>query len=203
MTISYPLSLPENVGITQVKFSQSNAVAISESPWTYYSQTQVHPGQRWIAEISLPVMTRDQAELWQCFLLSLNGIAGSFLLGDHLQPEPRGNWSGIPAVNGANQRGTSINLKGFVPGATVQPGDRFQIGYRLYKYIGMTTAVADGSGNLTLDIFPRLRESPADGSGVITEGPKGLFRLADNQAEIYNSVAMEYYQISISCVEAL
>lgn len=203
MAISYPLAMPTYPGVTRVSFSQVNAVATSESPWTYASQTQVHQGQKWQAEFTLPVMACEHAEQWMCFLLQLNGTAGSFMLGDPLQTAPRGNWSGAPVVNGSGQKGNSINIRGLIPGATIAPGDCFQIGNRLYKYICMNTVAADGSGQATLDIFPRLRESPADGTGIIAIAPKGLFRLSSNDTEIYSSHQMEYYEVGISAVEAL
>lgn len=203
MTISYPLTMPTEPGVTRVRLFQSAAVAINESPWTFASQIQVHPGQRWGAEVTLPIMTRPQAEQWQCFLLQLNGMAGTFYLGDPLHTEPRGNWAGNPLVNGASQTGQVLNLNGFVPGATVEPGDHFQVGLRLYKYIGTSTAVADGSGQVSLDIWPRLRESPSNGQSLITFAPKGLFRLASNEYDIFSSHAMEYYEISFSAIEAL
>lgn len=203
MTISYPLTMPTDPGLTRLRLYQTAAIAMNESPWTFASQIQVHPGQRWGAEFTLPVMTRDQAELWQVFLLQLNGMSGTFYLGDPIHDEPRGNWAGIPVVNGASQQGQSLNLKGLVAGATIQPGDHFQIGLRLYKYIGSTTAVADGSGNVTLDIWPRLRESPSDGQALVTQAPQGIFRLSANEYDIFSSHQMEYYEISFSAIEAL
>lgn len=203
MTISYPITLPTSPGITRVRFRRNIAVAISESPWTYFSQVQEHPGQKWGAEFTLPVMAREEAELWQCSLLQLNGMAGTFYLSDPLSPEPRGNWAGLPVVNGAGQTGQTLAIEGLVPGATIAPGDLFQVGQRLYKYIGVVDAVADGSGQVTIDIWPRLRESPADGEGIITQSPAGLFRLASNDDDIYSSNAMEYYEISLTAVEAL
>jgi hypothetical protein len=203
MAISYPLTMPSYPGVTRVTFSQVNAVAISESPWTFSSQTQVHQGQKWQAEFTLPVMAREHAEQWMCFLLQLNGTAGTFMLGDPLQTFPRGNWSGVPVVNGGGQRGNSLAIRGFAAGATIEPGDMFQIGVRLYKYIGTTAVAANGSGQATIDIFPRLREIPADGTGIITITPKGLFRLSSNDIEIYSSHQMEYYEVGVSAVEAL
>ena len=82
MTISYPLSTPTNIGIANITLSAENAVAISQSPFTYQQQVVAHPGQRWAASISLPPMKRPDAEYWVAFLLSLKGQIGTFLLGD-------------------------------------------------------------------------------------------------------------------------
>jgi hypothetical protein len=203
MAISYPLNMPTSPGIVSVTMSQSSAVSISESPWSYASEVQVHAGQRWIAQVTLPVMDRAEAEAWQCFLLRLNGMAGTFYLGDFLAPEPRGNWSGNPLVDGANQSGQVLNLKGLAVGATIETGDYFQIGQRLYKNISESTVVADGSGECSLDIFPRLRESPSDGQSIITYAPKGLFRMAENNYDIYSNYSFTYYEVSFSAIEAV
>jgi hypothetical protein len=82
MTISYPLNTPTNIGIANITLSAENAVAISQSPFTYQQQVVAHPGQRWAASISLPPMKRQDAESWVAFLLSLKGQVGTFLLGD-------------------------------------------------------------------------------------------------------------------------
>lgn len=203
MTISYPLNMPAGPGVVRVRLYKETAVAISESPWTFASQVQVHPGQKWGAEITLPIMAREDAEPWQVFLLQLNGRAGTFFLGDPFATSPRGTWLGTPLVKGGSQTGQTLTIDGLTTGATIEPGDLFQIGQRLYKYIGSSTATADGSGELTLDIWPRLRESPSDNASIITENPVGLFRLASNEYDIYNSSAMEYMEVSLSAIEAL
>lgn len=82
MTISYPLNTPTNIGIANIVLSAENAVAISQSPFTFQQQVVVHPGQRWAASVSLPPMRRQDAEYWIAFLLSLKGQSGTFLLGD-------------------------------------------------------------------------------------------------------------------------
>lgn len=82
MTISYPLNTPTNIGIANIVLSAENAVAISQSPFTFQQQVVVHPGQRWAASVSLPPMKRQDAEYWIAFLLSLKGQSGTFLLGD-------------------------------------------------------------------------------------------------------------------------
>jgi len=82
MDLSSPLNTPTNIGIANITLSAENAVAISQSPFTYQQQVVVHPGQRWAASISLPPMKRQDAEYWIAFLLSLKGQIGTFLLGD-------------------------------------------------------------------------------------------------------------------------
>ena len=82
MPISYPLNTPTNIGIANITLSAENAVALSQSPFTFQQQVVAHPGQRWAASVSLPPMKRQDAEYWIAFLLSLKGQVGTFLLGD-------------------------------------------------------------------------------------------------------------------------
>src|SRR5690606_29710551 len=96
---------------------------------------------------------------------------------------PQGTWAGAPVVNGGDQTGLELEIDGLDEGATIKAGDYFQIGSgstaRLYKVLVDVTA--DSSGEVTLDIWPRLRESPADNAPLVTSTPKGLFRLASNE----------------------
>jgi hypothetical protein len=85
MAISYPLALPTVTGIRSVDIRAVNAVAYSQSPFTFIGQAHAYQGQMWQAEITLPAMNRSTAETWIAFLLSLRGQFGTFLLGD-----PRG-----------------------------------------------------------------------------------------------------------------
>lgn len=91
MAISYPLSLPTSIGIANITLTANNAVAISESPFTYQQQIVAHPGQRWSATVSVPPLRREYVEPWVAMLLSLKGQVGTFLLGDPNGATPRGS----------------------------------------------------------------------------------------------------------------
>jgi hypothetical protein len=71
-------------------------------------------------------------------------------------------------------------MSGFTAGATVLRGDYFQHGSgadaRLYCI--RTDGTADGSGELQMEIWPRLRTSPADLDTLTTTSPQGVFELA-------------------------
>lgn len=96
MAITYPLNTPTNIGIANITLMAENAVAVSQSPFTFAQQIVAHPGQRWAASISLPPMKRQDAENWIAFLLSLKGQVGTFLLGD---------------PNAVNHQGTALKNK--------------------------------------------------------------------------------------------
>lgn len=204
MTISFPLSLPSVGGIRQITFRPLSMVGLSESPFTFEQQAYVHQGERWAADVVLSGMNRANAEEWIGFLLALNGREGYFLLGDPAGTAARGTWAGgSPLVNGAGQTGKTLAVDGLSAGATTKAGDWLQLGSgssaRLHKISQGGTA--NGSGQLTLDIWPRLRASPADNDAVTIASPQGVFRLASNERAW--TIEDLRYGMSFSCVEKL
>ena len=203
MTISYPLSLPTNVSFKRLTLTTDSQVAMQQSAFTGQTQVFVHQGEVWFAEVTLPDMARANAEEWIAFLLKLNGPQGTFYLGDPLGKTARGSVSGTPRVNGGSQTGRSLVTDGWSTNASgvLLAGDYIQLGQRLHKVL--SDVDADGSGNATLDIWPRIRESPADNDTIITSSPKGIFRLVDKNVEIFGSDENQVYSIGFAAREAL
>jgi hypothetical protein len=208
MAISYPLNTPTNIGIANITLMAENAVAISQSPFTFQQQIVAHPGQRWAASISLPPMRRVDAENWVAFLLSLKGQVGTFLLGDPNCFNAQGSartTPGTPLVNGASQTGDTLTIDGLPTSVTgyLLPGDYIQLGSgsaaQLYKVL---TQVDTSGGAATLDIWPNLRSSPADNAAVVVANTKGKFRLKDNITQ-WNINEISSYGITFDCVEAI
>lgn len=175
------------------------------SPFSFSQQVYVHQGDRWEADVVLEPMKRADAEPWVAWALSLNGREGTFLLGpDPINTTPRGTWAGTPLVNGASQTGKTLVVDGFGASATVKAGDWFQLGSasgaQLYKVVQDGTA--SGGGALSIEIWPRLRTSPADNAPLTSTSPKGVFRLARNQSEWSLELA-QIYGLQFSALEAL
>jgi hypothetical protein len=92
-----------------------------------------------------------------------------------------------PRVNGGSQTGKSLNVIMSDTGAQANTllmlkGDYIQLGtgtaQRAYKLLNDITT--DGSQNATMDLFPRLRESPAANTPIYWYDARGNFRLQDN-----------------------
>lgn len=190
MTISYPLSTPTDIGIANIELRAQNAVAISQSPFTYATQTHSYSGQMWQATVTIPPVRRDLAEPWIAFLLSLKGPTGTFLLGDPNCKTPRGSGlvstNGVEAdnaaVSGANSTNDStIYVDGFTPTETgvLLPGDYIQLGTgssaTLHKVL--TQVDSDTNGAAEIDIWPSLRRDLVDNEAVTITDTVGLFRL--------------------------
>jgi hypothetical protein len=205
MAITYPLSLPTITGIANIVMTARNSVAVATSPFTLTTQVMQHQGSRWEASVTLPPMKRASAEEWIAFLISLNGAYGTFLLGDPMGATARGSAStaaGTPLVNGGSQTGSTLNIDGAPNNATgyLKAGDYIQVGTNLYKVLA--DANSNGSGQVSLDIWPSLRSSPADNAAVVVASAKGLFRLSSSDASFSIDNA-SVYGINFSAVEAI
>ena len=194
MAIAYPVNTPTNIGIANITLMAENAVAISQSPFTFQQQIVAHPGQRWAASISLPPMKRQDAESWVAFLLSLYGQVGTFLLSDPNCPAPQGTATSATLTGSAGSTSPTITMTG-----TLLAGDYISLGSgastRLHK------VVQDRSGTGTIEIWPALRSSVTSASVDLTEA-KGRFRLKDNITQ-WSINEISSYGITFDCVEAL
>lgn len=204
--MSYPLSLPDGIGIAQVSFRGDSAVTRSESPFTFKQQVVRFPGQRWSVDITIPPYRRETMEPLLAFLLAMNGSEKTFLLGDPNGKTPRGSGRGIVLVNGGGQTGNSLAVSDATPNTVgwLKTGDWIQIGTgassRLYKVLQDVTT--DGDGNARIIIWPDLRSSPADNSAVRLENTVGVFRLANNNTS-WSIDNASTYGVSFSAVEAI
>ena len=209
MAETYPLTFPTQTGVTSVEITATDVVSISESPFTFSQQVVRHAGARWSATIRIPPVKRSDSEYWNAFLLRLRGQFGTFLLGDPNGATPRGSAAtaaGTPVVNGASQTGNELAIDGLPASATgyLKAGDYVQLGSaataRLYKVLEDVSSNA--SGEATLNLWPDLRSSPADGATVVVSNAKGIFRLTSNDATwAINNAG--FYSISFAAVEAL
>src|SRR5262249_11110825 len=90
---------------------------------------------------------------------------------------------GALLVAGAGQSGQSLAIDGGAHATLVlKAGDYIGLGSGSTSrfYIVLKDATTDGSGAVTLDLWPRLRETPADNAALVLTDPKGVFRMIDN-----------------------
>jgi len=195
MAISYPLDTPTTIGIESIELRAINAVAVSQSPFTYKQQIIAHQGQIWSASVSIPSVRRDLAAAWKAMLVALKGPVGTFLLGDPDYVTPRGTIEGSPTLSGtAGDSTVSITMTG-----TLLAGDYIQLGTNSSARLHQVLVDQDGSGNL--EIWPDLR-STYSGEAVIYSSPKGVFRLG-NSTTSWSINNASFYGISFEAIEAL
>jgi hypothetical protein len=195
MAISYPLNTPTTIGIESIELRAVNAVAVSQSPFTYKQQVISHQGQIWSASVSIPSVRRDLAADWKAMLVALKGSVGTFLLGDPDYVTPRGTVSGTPTLSGtAGDSTVSVTMTG-----TLLAGDYIQLGTGSAARLHQVLVDQSGSGNL--EIWPDLR-STYSGETVIYSSPKGVFRLG-NSTTSWSIDNASFYGISFEAIEAL
>lgn len=202
MAIIYPLNFPNLKSPKRVRLYSANTVGVARSPYTHKTQVQAFSGQSWLADVTMPEMMREDAEAYNAFLLALQGQEGTFYLGDTLGRQPRGNAGGSPKVKGAGQVGNSIVTDGWAENVTgiLLKGDYVQIGTGLHKMLN--DADTNGSGEATLDLWPRMAQPTTDNETIVTENCVGIFRLQSNVTPIYEADEQRVYSIGFSCVEA-
>jgi hypothetical protein len=203
MAIIYPLTLPAVPGFTRSRLVPRSVVSASASPFTGEQQIYRHQGEWWEFEAGLPPMRRGVAEAWLAALTSLFGRHGTFLFGDPDGKTAFGTFTGTPLVDGAGQTGNVLATKGWTAAITLKAGNYIQLGSgaatRLHKLL--KDAVTDGAGLAALDIFPRLRESPAADAAIVTTNCQGVFRL--NAAFEWSADQLSNYGVSFGGVEAI
>ena len=194
MAISYPLSTPTTIGIESIEIRAVNAVATSQSPFTYKQQIVSHQGQRWEASVNIPSVRRDLAAEWKAFLTALKGPTGTFLLGDPDYATPRGDVSSVTLTGSAGDETATVTMTG-----TLKAGDYIQLGSG--STAKLHQVLIDQTGDGSLEIWPALR-SDYTSTSVTFNNPKGVFRLSTNMSSwsINNASA---YGISFEAVEAI
>lgn len=203
MAITYPITLPSSPAPSRLRIYPRAIVAVAASPFSGAQQVYQHQGQFWQADITLPPMRRADADAWIAAMLQLNGRYGTFRLGDAARINPRGDASGTPLVKGAGQTGQSLITDGWTAGVTgiLKQGDYIEVASRLYMV--MVDADSDGSGNATLDIWPRLRAATIDNEAITVRSCRGIFRLASNEMPWDALPANMVDSISFTAIEAI
>jgi len=194
MALSYPLATPTSIGIESIELRAVNAVATSQSPFTYKQQVISHGGQKWEASVNIPSVHRDKAAQWKAMLVGLKGPVGTFLLGDPDYATPQGTVSSCTLTGNAGDETVTVVMTG-----TLLAGDYIQLGSGSSAKLHQVLLDQDGDGSL--EIWPALR-SDYTGETVIFNAPKGVFRLATNISS-WSINNASTYGISFEAVEAL
>jgi len=194
MSLTYPLALPTTIGFESIEIRAVNAVAISQSPFTFKQQAISHGGEKWEASISIPPIGRDLAAPWKAFLLGLKGQVGTFLLSDPDYATAQGDVSSCTLSGTAGDNTVTVTMTG-----TLKAGDYIQLGTgassRLHQVL------VDLTGDGSLEIWPALRATYTDAT-VVYENAKGVFRLSSGVTS-YSINNQSNYGISFEAVEAI
>jgi hypothetical protein len=194
MALVYPLALPTTIGFESIDIRAVNAVAISQSPFTFKQQAIAHAGQKWEASITIPPVGRALAAPWKAFLLSLKGPTGTFLLSDPDYATAQGDVSSCTLSGSAGDSTVTVSMTG-----TLKAGDYIQVGTGVSSRLHQV--LVDLTGNGSLEIWPSLR-SDYTSVTVVYENAKGVFRLSSGVTS-YSINNQSNYGISFEAVEAI
>lgn len=171
--ITYPLAFPTVLARTfaALSFTPTTVVGKTRGTFSLTTQTFVWAGQAWAGKATLPPLQGLNADAWEAFLLALNGVEGSFYLGDTSRPTTRGTATGSWTVGtGATANSTVLPITGTGAFAV---GDWLQVGRWLHRVINIVDATH-------VDVWPRLRTAYASGTSIVYTNAVGQFCLADN-----------------------
>lgn len=210
MSIVFPLSLPAEPAFNSFRWISRANVGLNESPYTFGQEVQVWPGQRWEAEVGLPPLTKDQVGAWRAFMRMLNGMQGTFLMGDPNFKAPRGSARtapGTPTVDGAHAAMAAVLKIAGAPGLAagyLLAGDYLQVGSGAASrlHMVMKDIDTDSAGEAEVDIWPRLRGGLAGGETVVLTNCRGVFRMRGNEMTD-EARPRPVFSMGFSCVEAL
>lgn len=190
MPVTYPIDMPSVPVPRNTRWQLLTQAALAKSPFTLKQQVQLHQGQAWMAEITLPRMSPEDAAAWTAFFVKLRGRYGTFYMGNWDRRTllgsgggtPITNSAGSPTVNNAGDR--EFYTTGWNPliSNLLKEGDMIQFndGVQQRLHMVVNDASSDSNGDSTLDIEPALREIVPNLTSIVVENTKGVFRLTVN-----------------------
>lgn len=155
------------------------------------------------SEVSAPVWTvtlegipgreADSGE-WKTLVIGLRGKTNQLAMWDLARPVPLGTMRGNMTLNtSANQGDTSLSIVASgQTGKTLLKGDWLGIGSLLTQQVVMVQADAtsDGSGVISVQVEPFLRNAFDSGEAITWDKPKALFRRVDSKASWKNAASL-------------
>jgi len=174
MSSTTTISLPSTAEPAQVSWGLERNDGSFVSPLSGFTQELERGGARWMATLTWKVLSdKDAAKVsaWAA-RMSKAGIRCRLPNYGYVQ---HGAGGGTPLVNGANQTGIALITDGW-PFSTLvlSMGDMVQLATGQLVMV-CSDGTSDGAGNLTLDIEPKIRTSPADNSALTLASPTALF----------------------------
>lgn len=169
-TLTFPTSIhPKSARAVIVPSGKAETNRYTGSVAVYNNGTAF-----WRLKLTTNLLKADAAFELDNLLVELDGHQNAVLLKDW-NYKARGDWPGNIVVNGSNQEGTRLSVRGVTPNKKVaEVGDRFQIGNRMHQ---LTKAPwSNSAGEAVLQFQPKLLTIPTDGTALITDEPKCLYR---------------------------
>lgn len=132
----------------------------------------------WTGELEYKNLDQEQTNDLRVWINRLRGPVGQFWFSD-VTHKQRSTWAGTPVVDGSNQDGALLRIRGLIPNIILRAGDRFQLGDYLHE---LTSDVqVSSTGLVDAEILPDIRIIPANNAPLITDNPRCKCMLEANQ----------------------
>lgn len=215
VSYTYPLT-PPGTSPAKVTVRKQTSVGRGKSPYTMQGDAQVYDGQMIVLDIELPPQQEpDYYSAWDVFFMKMDGGRGTCLFGLPYRAAPRGIYdsgSDTPVIDSTASPAPNIEgdrtivTTGWRNNGTglLKAGDALQLGSSGTASIHQVLAdvSSDGSGNATIDIWPRLRRTASNGAAITLSNPVGLFELASNTSQ-FSVEPANIFGFSFSLMESL
>lgn len=141
----------------------------------------------------IPGRESDSGE-WKTLVIGLRGKTNQLALWDLARPVPIGTMRGTMTLNtDATQGSTTLSIVATgQSGKTLVKGDWLGIGSLLTQQVVMVQAAAtsDGSGVISVQVEPFLRNAFSAGASVTWDQPKALFRRTSSNVSWKNAASL-------------
>jgi hypothetical protein len=129
----------------------------------------MQPGTRWAWDITLPPMPYVKSLEWDDLLSESDTVIMKIY-----QPGLDTGTPGAPQVDGANQIGRTLNLKGLTAGYAFRKGQwiSFPVSGQLFAYKVRTAITVGSDGRVALPLLTLLRLPPANNAVVDVAEPR-------------------------------
>ena len=171
-------------GVVKMKWSRKAKVSSTTGSFDFSQKVYDWGARIREVEVSVRSLSEEEERIWRGFLLRVDGQIGNFQLSPSGSEFPAGaihdkfgRWKGSAVVDGANQTGKVLSVRGLPVSEEVAlaEGDWFSLGGVLHEVTANVSS--DGNGLGTISLWRALAIAPADGAALDLEKPEGTFKM--------------------------
>lgn len=163
--------IPSSPGPSSVNPGYLDWGGVLRSPLGGVDQKLNRLGDRFTIDVTMNTMeSDDDAAAWLAALIRGKKEGAIFPWPQNIEIEGAGDL----AVDGANQTGTSLNVRNASAGRPFKAGQMFSVihGGRHYLHMIIEPTVANGTGRATFSVEPMMRAQYASGAVIEIDEPK-------------------------------